>query len=178
MLVPPPTFVTERLVLRPPVLTDAAAIFRNYAQDPQVTRFLLWRPHTDVTETEAFLRFCLNEWEKGTEFNWVMTLRGADEAIGMIGVRPEDFKAELGYVLARAYWGKGLVTEAARAVGEWVRSVPGLYRFWATCDVEHRASARVMEKIGMEREGVLRRHMIRPNLSPEPRDTLMYAWAR
>lgn len=172
------TFTTERLTLRPPVHEDAEAIFRNYAQDPEVTRYLVWRPHPGVWETERFLKHCLAAWNSGEELTWVITLRGSDEAVGMIAARPEEFKAEIGYVLSRRYWGQGLMTEAARCVTDWLRSRPEIYRVWATCDIENVASARVLEKIGMQREGVLRRWMLRPNMSPEPRDTVVYAWVR
>ncbi len=178
MIFVPPAFVTERLTLRRPALSDAEAIFRNYAQDPEVTRYLLWRPHGGVAETESFLRESMERWEEGTEFAWVITPRESDEAIGMIAVRPDEFKAELGYVLARSHWGKGLMTEAGMAVMDWLKGEPGIYRVWATCNLENGASARVLEKLGMQREGLLRRWHIWPNLSAEPQDAWMYARVR
>lgn len=177
----PTTFTTRRLILRRPTLADAHAIFRNYARDPEVTRYLVWCPHEDVGETEEFLRSCLKAWEEGTELTWVLTLRSTDEAIGMLAVRPGEptrLAANLGYVLSRKHWGQGLMTEAVRHIMDWLRSSPEIYRIWATCDVEHTASARVLEKSGMQREGVLRRWGLRPNISSEPRDTYVYAWVR
>jgi len=178
MLTPPETFTTERLVLRRVAPSDAPAVFRNYAQDPEVVRFLLWRPHTSLAETESFLRNAVDWWEAGKEFNWVISLRGTDEAIGMIGAAPKNFKVEVGYVLARDYWGRGIMTEAGRAVVDWLRSREEIWRIGATCHVENLASARVLEKLGMEREGVLRRWNVYPNLSPEPQDSFIYAWVR
>src|SRR5690606_6355662 len=172
------TFATARLTLRPPVLEDAQAVLRNYASDPEVTRYLLWRPHVDVAQTKQFIQSCLDRWDSGKELSWIITFHGSNEAIGMISCGPEGHKAVLGYALARSYWGQGIMTEAARCVTDWLRASPKIYRIWATCDVENRASARVMEKIGMECEGVLRRWMVFPNISPEPRDSLMYAWVR
>lgn len=172
------TFTTKRLTLRPPVLADADAVFHNYAQDPEVTRFLVWRPHVDVAETESFLESCLERWNSGEELTWVITLHGSDEAIGMVAVRPDGHIAEIGYVLARSYWDQGLMTESVRRVKEWLCGSPEIYRVWATCDVENLSSARVLEKVGMQREGVLRRWMVRPNISAEPRDCLVYAWVR
>lgn len=174
-------FHTDRLTLRAPRLSDAEAIFHNYARDPEVTRYLVWRPHRAVTETEAFLRLCLEGWERQTELTWVLTLRDLDDAIGMVAVRPSDpseHAVNFGYVLARKYWGQGMMTEAAGRLMEWISSTPGIYRIWATCDVENVASARVLEKLSMQREGVLRRWEVRPNISPEPRDSLVYAWVR
>lgn len=172
------TFKTERLTLRPPALSDAEAVFRNYACDPEVTRYLTWRPHTDVAQAEEFLKSCLGRWESGVELTWVITFHGMDEAIGMISCGPKDHRVELGYALARRFWGQGIMTEAARCVTGWLRASPNIYRIWATCDLENRASARVLEKIGMQREGVLRRWTIYPNISPEPRDSFVYAWVR
>jgi len=173
------TFTTERLILRPPEPQDADSIFRNYARDPEVTRFLVWRPHADVWETRRFLESCREGWASGDEFTWVLVPHGSDEVIGMVAVRPEEeYKAEIGYVLARPFWGQGLMTEAARCASDWLRSQPGIYRIWATCDVDNLASARVLEKIGMQREGVLRRWMVRPNVSAEPRDSFIYSWVR
>ncbi len=169
------TFQTERLTLRPPVLEGAHPIFRNCASDPEVTRYLTWRPHADVEQTERFLQWCLDRWDSGAEFTWVITLRGSDEAIGMVSSRREGHKANLGYVLTRRFWGRGIMTEAAGRVADWLRASPEIYRVWSTCDVENRASARVLEKVGLEREGVLRRWIVHPNLSPEPRDSFMYA---
>ena len=81
----------------------------------------------------------------------------------------------IGYVIGRAYWGRGFVPEAVRAVVDWVLSQPSIYRVCADCDVENTASIRVMEKVGMQREGVLRRFIIHPNISDEPRDCFLYA---
>jgi RimJ/RimL family protein N-acetyltransferase len=101
-----------------------------------------------------------------------------DEPIGMVEVRIERHKASLGYVLARAHWGSGYMTEAVAAVVEWLINQAEIYRVWAVCDIENRRSARVMEKVGMLNEGVLRRWIAHPNVSDEPRDCLCYARVR
>jgi RimJ/RimL family protein N-acetyltransferase len=67
------------------------------------------------------------------------------------------------------------MTEAVRVVVDWLLSQPDIYRVFATCDVDNPASAKVMEKAGTKYEGLLRRYMIHPNISAEPRDCLMYA---
>ena len=100
------------------------------------------------------------------------------QLIGMIGLKVDGHKAELGYVLARAYWNTGYMTEAARAVVKWALEQKGIYRVWAVCDVENQPSARVMEKIGMQREGVLRRWIMHPNRSDEPRDCYCYSMTK
>jgi [ribosomal protein S5]-alanine N-acetyltransferase len=172
---PPERIETKRLVIRVPHLSDAQSIFDGYARDSDVTRYLVWRPHTDVHETERFLAECIEAWEQCARFPWVITLKDDGELIGMVEIRVNSFKADVGYVIARRWWGKGLATEALRPIVEWAMAQPNIYRVWALCDVANVASARVLEKAGMKREGLLRRNMLHPNASSEPRDSCCYA---
>jgi RimJ/RimL family protein N-acetyltransferase len=96
----------------------------------------------------------------------------------MLELRLSGHRAELGYVLARDWWGRGFMTEAARAAVEWALGQPGIVRVWAVTDVDNHGSARVLEKIGMQREGLLRRWIVHPNLSPEPRDCWCFGRVR
>lgn len=175
---PPEEIRTERLLLRRPRPADARAIFEEYASDPQVTRYLSWEPHASVEETATFLEGRIVRWQTGASFAWVLTRAEEDRPIGMIELRPQGHRAEIGYVLGRRYWNRGYMTEAVRAVVEWALRQPHVYRVWAVCDVENLASARVLEKAGMQREGILRRWSVHPNVSPEPRDCLCYAVVR
>ena len=172
---PPERIETERLVLRMPVAADAEAIDRNYARDPEITRYLTWRPNTSVEQAQEFVAASLIAWQGEKRFPYAITLKGEDQAIGMIELRLAVFQAELGYVIGRAWWGKGYMTEAARALVDWSLARPEIYRVWAVCDVDNLASRRVMEKAGMQREGLLRRAIIHPNVGPEPRDCYIYA---
>ena len=174
----PETLRTDRLTLRRPLDADAPALFERYAQDPQVVRYLMWRPHQSIAETRAFLARCRDRWEDGSDLTWALTLQADDRLIGMISIRPRGFKHDIGYVLARPYWGRGLMPEAGRAIIDLAFSDPVVRRVWAVCDFENSASARVMEKIGMSREGVLRRWIVHPNVSDEPRDALCYSRVR
>jgi RimJ/RimL family protein N-acetyltransferase len=166
---------TERLTLRVPCHSDAAAIFRAYAGDAQVARFVRWRPHTSVEETEQYVAGCVAAWDGGSRFPWAIELREGGGPVGMVELRVDGFKAEVGYVLARPFWGRGLATEAVRPVVAWALAEPSIYRVWAVCDAENLASARVLEKAGMTREGLLRRYSLHPNVSDEPRDSFCYA---
>lgn len=170
-----PVIETERLVLRPPRMEDAAAVFESYARDVEAVRYLTFTPNQTLAETEEFMRARLRKLERGEALTWAITRRGEDRLIGMIELRPNGFKADFGYVLSRAFWGQGLMTEALRAVLDFAFSLPGVYRVSAVCDVENVGSARVMEKAGLSFEGILRRYMIHPNVSPEPRDVRCYA---
>jgi RimJ/RimL family protein N-acetyltransferase len=175
---PPERFETERLRLHPPATEDAAAIFATYARDPEVTRYLTWRPHTSPDDTLEFLKYCADGWVKSGPFTWVITLRESGRLAGAIELRPQGHRVELGYVLGRAYWGRGLMTEAVRAVTDWALAQADIYRVWAVCDVANHASARVLEKAGMQREGLLRAWSLHPNAGTAPRDCWCYARAK
>ena len=172
---PPEVIRTQRLLLRPPRQSDAEAIFRAYACDTEVARFVRWRPHTSVEETEQYVAGCVAAWDGGSRFPWVIELAEGVGPLGMVELRVEGFKADVGYVLARPFWGRGFATEALRPVVAWALAEPGIYRVWAVCDTENLASARVLEKAGMSREGLLRRYTIHPNVSVEPRDSFCYS---
>jgi ribosomal-protein-alanine N-acetyltransferase len=172
---PPEQFETEHLSLRKPRMDDAPAIFAVYAQDPEVTRYMTWRPHKNVEETRRIVKLMLKLWDEGNSYSYVLTSKDSDSAIGMISMHSDGFKVGLGYVLARPHWGKGYMTEAVRTMVNWLLEQPDIYRVFAICDVENLASGRVMEKAGMIREGILHRNSIHPNINDEPRDSFIYA---
>jgi RimJ/RimL family protein N-acetyltransferase len=172
---PPITLKTERLRLRKVKLADAEAIFRQYAQDPEVTKYVSWRAHKDIEETREFVRMCLLAWDVGNAFHWVIERLEDKQVMGMMSARAGGEKWELGYVLARFHWERGYMTEAVKGIIAWAMRQKDIYRIWAVCDVDNLASARVMEKAGMQREGVLRRWSVHPNISAEPRNSYCYA---
>lgn len=174
----PSRLETARLILRPLARGDALAIFAGYAQDPEVVRYLGWRPHRRLAETEAYIDRCLM-----TPAAWARTYALVARADGrLVGAfelrRPESHRLDCGYVLAKPYWGHGLMTEALAEAGRWAMEEDGVWRLGAVCDIDNFASARVMEKAGLDREGILRRWLVHPNLGPEPRDCISYALSR
>jgi len=171
----PERIETERLVLRKPRMDDASAIFHGWAQDEEVTRYLTWRPHQRVEQTEEFVQSCLSAWEYETRFPYMITLKENAEVVGMIDPRIEGQKVGIGYGARRAHWGKGYVPEATGAIIAWAFAQPSIYRVYATTDVENVASRRVLEKVGMQCEGILRKYILHPNRSDIPRDSYMYA---
>lgn len=105
---PPRALETSRLRLRPPEMSDAATIFERYTRDPEVTRYLTWRPHETVDAARVFLRRCAAAWETGERLPWVLTLQKGDEGvIGMVDLRIGSHRAEVGHFLARPYWNGG-----------------------------------------------------------------------
>jgi [ribosomal protein S5]-alanine N-acetyltransferase len=169
---------SPRLRLRHPVLVDARTIFAAYAQDAEVCRYLLWAPHTAEAETVAYISACIKAWKLGERLAYVLAERDTNHAIGMLEARMQGTTADLGYVLARAHWGKGLMAEALQAITAPLLQAPGIFRVQAACDIANSGSQRALEKAGFAREGRLERFGIHPNVSPEPRACFMYARVR
>jgi RimJ/RimL family protein N-acetyltransferase len=175
-VVRPETFwETSRLSARPASSADAQVLFDDYARDPAVAKYMTWRQHQSVDETVAFLRRCEKEWEDGSAFPWTLWLKSGGGFVGVIELRMSGATVNVGYALSRAYWRQGFMSEALLAVVQWALAQPTIYRVWATCDVENVRSARVMERVGMQREGILRNWIIHPNISDKPRDCFCYA---
>lgn len=172
---PPEAIETGRLLLRRPAVEDADTIFRAYAQDPAVVRYLTWTAHESIDHTRAFLQRCVDVWEEAAAFPWVITLKPSGRIVGMIEARVDPPRCELGYVIGQEHWGQGIATEAARAVTDWALQQPSIGRVWAFVDVDNHASARVLEKVGMTREGLLHKWVVHPALGSEPRDCFVYA---
>jgi [ribosomal protein S5]-alanine N-acetyltransferase len=174
----PDRFHTARLVLRPIAPQDAGPIFDSYAQDPVVVHFLTWRPHRDRDQTDAYVACCIAT-PPHVARTYVLLERRSEAVLGVFDLRcTADHRLEFGYVLARARWGQGLMTEALTEVTVWALAQPAIFRIGAVCDLENIRSARVMEKAGMIQEGVLRRWIIHPNISDTPRDCFSYALVR
>lgn len=175
----PEVVKTERLRLRGPRPGDAAVIFEAYGQDPEVSRFMVWRPLSAISEAEAFVSEAISAWGSGERFAYVLELVEAEtEVVGMLDARIHGHMVEFGYVLARAHWGHGLMPEALASVSDLALAAPSIYRLQATCDVDNTASARILEKCGYRMEGRHERYVVHPNLSEEPRPCLMYARCR
>lgn len=165
--------------MRKPRTADATHMFEAYTQDLDVARYLVWRPHQSLAETEAFISSCLQGWDNGQRRPYVLTRSENDRIpIGMLEARILPNAIDLGYVLQRSSWGTGLMTEAIIALSQVALTLPECFRVQATCDTENHASARVLEKAGFTWEGRLERHAVLPNLGAEPRPSLMYARCR
>lgn len=173
---PPEKINTDRLLLRKPMMEDAAPIFELYAQDPEVIRYLTFKPHQSINDTKTFLKKCLNSWKKNTSFPWTIIRQNDKQLLGMLEiVNIEQSGIQLGYVLAQPFWGKGYMTESLIKIIDWSLKQRDIFRVWAVCDLENIASARVMEKAGMQKEGTLRRWVRLPYFGDVPRDCYCYS---
>ena len=150
---------TERLILRPLTVDDAEDMYRNWASDPEVTKYLTWPPHPDAELTRALLKDWVSRYEAGDFFNWAIVWKETGEVIGNISVvslTEQIGAAEIGYCMGRRFWGQGIMPEALLAVEDYLFETVGLLRICAGHDVNNPKSGRVMDKAGMTREGVLR----------------------
>ena len=167
----PETIETARLLLRRPRPSDADAVFRRYASDPVVTRFLSWPTHRSVADTLAFLSWSDSEWQRWPAGPYLVVARDGKPGalLGSTGLSYKSpSRAVTGYVFAKDVWGQGYATESLQAmVG--LAQLTGVERLEAICHVDHRPSATVLEKCGFEREEVKRDHFAFPNLAPQKR---------
>src|SRR3954453_24170549 len=110
-VIAPESFATARLLLRKPRPDDAPLIFAAYAQDPEVTRYLTFRPHQDLNDTHVAVGRFLEGWRSGKSYCWLIFRRDDEELVGAISVRA-DQGINLGYLVARPYWRCGFMSEA------------------------------------------------------------------
>ena len=170
----PDSLHTERLILRRATAADAHAVFR-YASDPEVTRHLPIAPRESLDQVDEFLAEVERAWEAGTGFAFAIMRRSDAETIGVIDFTGSHTGVSFGFALERAAWGHGYATEATRAVIDWAVDDDSVFRIWTTVGVDNIASRRVLEKVGMRKEGLLHRWLPTPTIGPTPSDAYMYA---
>jgi ribosomal-protein-alanine N-acetyltransferase len=156
-----PRLETPRLVLRKATKGDVPSIFA-YSSDPEVTRYLRWGPHQSLADTEDYVNEVLAEYREGLDGPWLMERRQTNTVIGHIHLMEIDTrhrKAQVGFVLSRGYWNRGIATEALIKVLEYAFGEIGLNRVEGLCISDNRAAARVMEKAGMQKEAELREYL-------------------
>lgn len=156
----PPTLETSRLILRPIQLKDATSIFA-YAKNPNVSKYTLWEAHKSVEDSIDYIKnYIFNYYSKGVPEPLGIALKeNPDQVIGTVGCFWTSKTAksmELAYALAEDQWGRGLAVEASQAVMEYCFKEFALKRIQARCKTVNKASAKVMEKLGMNYEGTLK----------------------
>lgn len=151
---------TKRLLLRPFTLEDAEAMFRNWASDPEVTKYLTWPTHVDVGISEMILKDWVSHYDEPSYYQWAIVLKNKGEPIGSIAVVKVDESAqwvEIGYCIGKHWWHQGIVSEALKALIGFFFEEVGVGRIQARHDPRNANSGAVMAKCGMVREGTLRR---------------------
>ena len=160
-------FESDRLLFRNFSSTDTDAVHR-YASDPLVTQMTYWGPYS-LTESESFIRRAIRNASGNPRSFYDLAImskdgRSCSTPIGGCKIHVtdrENREGEIGYYLEQKSWNQGFATETARALLSFGFSRLGLHRMVALCFVENRGSAHVLEKIGMSREGILRKHRLK-----------------
>ena len=156
-----PRLETPRLVIRRMAMADAEDIY-EYGRDPEVSRHVLWDAYRSLGEARMYLKYVQRQYRLNEPASWGIELKATGRLIGTIGFmwwNQEYRSAEVGYSLSRAYWNQGLMTEALGAVIKFGFEEMNLNRIEAQHETTNPASGRVMEKVGMKKEGVLRQRL-------------------
>lgn len=153
------TLETERLILRRFALSDAEKAFKNWTSSDNVTKYLRWQTHTDISVTSDYIKFLLGNYEKPDSYDWVMELKETGEPIGSIGavdIKEELGAVEIGYCIGEKWWRQGYTSEALAAVIRFFFEEVRVNRVWSEHDVNNPNSGKVMLKCGLKYEGTLR----------------------
>ena len=153
------TIETKRLILRRAIREDAEPMFRNWAFNPEVTKYLTWPAHGSIAVSEMVIGNWLQEYEKDSYYQWMIVLKELGEPIGSISVVRQNDRveeAEIGYCIGTRWWHQGIVSEALTAVIEYLFTEVGMNRIAARHDPNNPHSGGVMRKCGMKYEGTNR----------------------
>lgn len=152
---------TDRLILRRFTPDDAPAMYKNWASDDEVTKYLMWPSHGDVSVSETVLRDWVGNYAKDDFYQWAIVFKEySDEPIGSIAVvntvDASVGKAHIGYCIGKPWWHKGITSEALGAVMDFLFNEVGVNRVESRHDPRNPNSGAVMKKCGMKYEGTLR----------------------
>ena len=153
------TIETSRLILRRAIREDAEPMFRNWASDPEVTKYLTWPTYEKVETAYQILDLWASEYEKPNYYQWMIVLKELGEPIGSISVVRQNDRveeAEIGYCIGSHWWHRSIMTEALTAVIEYLFTEVGMNRVAARHDPNNPHSGGVMRKCGMKYEGTHR----------------------
>ncbi len=153
------TIETERLILRRFTPEDAAPMYRNWASDPEVTKYLTWPTHSDPSVSAWVVDSWVSDYARRDSYSWAIELKELGQPIGSIAVvslKEDVGSAEIGYCIGKAWWGRGIMTEALESVMDFLFARVGARRVEARHDPNNPASGVVMRKCDMVYEGTLR----------------------
>lgn len=154
------TIETHRLILRRFKPEDAQAVYQNWASDPEVTRYLTWPAHADAQVSARVLEEWVRSYEKSDFYQWAIVLKeGGPDPIGSIAVVHQNeavAMAHVGYCIGRAWWRRGVMSEALQAVMDFLFDAVGVNRVESRHDPRNENSGKVMLKCGMRYEGTMR----------------------
>jgi ribosomal-protein-alanine N-acetyltransferase len=152
-----PTLTTERLILRELTLSDAEAIFVFWS-DPEVQKYNA-EPIQHLSQAQSLLEEWGAEYLAQTNLYWGVALRQSNLVVGAVEFHHWNryhHKAEIGYSLAHAYWGRGIASEALQAIFSFGFDRMELHRIEANTIADNFPSVRLLERLGFQREGTRR----------------------
>lgn len=150
---------TDRLILRQFTLGDAGAMYRNWASDPEVTKYLTWPTHSSVEISRTVLSDWVSHYAEENYYQWAIVPKDLGEPIGSISavhLNDRVGKIEIGYCIGQAWWHQGITTEAMGALIRFLLDEVGANRVEACHDPNNPHSGAVMAKCGMQFEGIQR----------------------
>lgn len=153
------TLQTERLILRRFTIDDAEAMYNNWANDPEVTKFLMWQPHTDVSVSKAVTNEWVENYKDDNYYQWAIVLKELGEPIGSIAaVKVDDAikMVHIGYAIGTQWWHRGYTSEALTRLVRFFFEEIGINRIESRHDPRNPNSGKVMVKAGLKYEGTLR----------------------
>ena len=153
------TIETPRLILRKALREDAQPMFRNWASDPEVTKYLTWPTYESPDAAHGILQLWTEAYGKPDFYQWMIVPKELGEPIGSISVvhqREDIGSAEIGYCIGRRWWHQGIMSEALQAVMDYLFAQVGMNRIEARHDPNNPHSGGVMKKCGMRYEGTTR----------------------
>ena len=153
-----PSLTTSRLLLRHFLPGDAESLFAILS-DEESMKFYGHEPHESLDDTKEVIRQIEERYARKQALRWGITFKGEDRLIGSCSIFHFDAGfdcAETGYELNRAFWGKGIMTEAMSAILTFGFSELGLHRIEAIIDIENERSKGLLLKLGFTYEGNLR----------------------
>ena len=157
---PMPVLESDRLVLRRMEPRDAPGLFA-YTSDPDMVKHLPLSLTPDLADAEKAIDGFMEMYAARRVAPWGISLKATDEHIGICGFESWNAmtdRAEIGFIVARAQWNKGYATEAATRVMRFGFEVMHLNRLEARCKIENEVSSHLLERLGMQYEGLLREH--------------------
>lgn len=156
-----PVLETDRTILRKLQFKDAEDMFR-YGSDDEVSRYTTWPTHQSIEDTRRFIEAVMNAYEEHKIAPWGIEDKQSRRLIGTAGFvnwNMAHARAEIGYALSREFWNQGYMTEIVKRIVTFGFTEMRLVRMEARCHLDNTGSFRVMEKSGMQFEGILRKHL-------------------
>lgn len=143
---------TERLRLRAIKIEEAENVYNTWTSDDEVSKYMRWSTHKSVEETKQWIMMEQENCKKDNYFDWGIELKETGKLIGSMGAHyvPELDRYEIGYAIAKKYWGKGLVTEATKSMLNYLVNEKEIKRFVASHAKQNPASGAVMQKVGFK----------------------------